>query len=1386
MKLLTAQINVIYILSRKGLEGLLKVGMTTIDVPMFVRYAPNAPELIQKVKERYSGDAVTLAVDLDILHAELALDSDGSYTFTDKDVHHVLERSGYKKAPINNGIGIAQEWFEVDLDHAIAAIQALKEGREKIDGPVKEKSKSIEIHFRDEQKAAIAQTLSHFKIADRMLWNAKMRFGKTLCTLQVILGMDVERVLILTHRPTVRSGWFEDFRLLSGHKNHAHFHYGSKNGKDTNQCDEGDCVGKDFKTLTKDLETDNTHFIYFASIQDLRGKDSEPTEEELEALEKEWKKSNRDVFSTHWDLVVIDEAHEGTQTPLGKAVINELQRGNQPKMLYLSGTPFNILDQFSSEEIYTWDYVMEQDAKERWPKEHPDEQNPYEGLAQLKIFAYNLGEEFGRKHPEYTKSDEDFFNFAEFFRVFTGKEEEDGVAMPQTAKVGDFVHEDDIVAFLDLLCKEDEKNNYPFSTPTFRDALLHTLWMVPSVKSAKRLAELINDHRLHTEFGLQVVNVAGQEDKIAPTDDANAPKKKQDPLQRVKSAIADCDGSDPQKRGTITLSCGRLTTGVSVPEWTGVFMLSGGEKTSAAGYMQTIFRGQTPFKNGMIKKECYAFDFAPDRTITVVDDFIKISYRASSKESRKGLKNSGSTTYTETCLKFLPIIAIDGGEERPYNAKQFILDVNRAYADHVIRQGFKSRKLFQNLLEFTEEDHKLLDEIGNVIGNGGSLAGNGSIDISQNNLTGENAPTLKSGRGKSDNGKSGKKQKNKNEEQIRHSVAVLELIMVRLPLLLFGAVDDAENLSLDNLTADEFIDQESWNEFMPRGFSKESFQKIQHLLRLDVLIAATQKLIQETRKIDELPIEQRTVEMARRLNVFRFPDKETVLTPWRVVNMHLAGTIGGYDFYDKAHRTMLASPRLVSHEGVTDDVFGTPDAKVLEINSKSGVYPLWLAYTFWRRRKEQIYGQVETTPEQEWQLWADVLRDNLFVVCKTRMAQKITRRVLAGYHDAVPTNLATIDALTSKLKDPKQHVSIVKKILNLKTYSNNIKSKTMLKFNAVVGNPPYQIVNKGNGNGSDPIYHNFIDMARAICPRGTLIHPARFLFNAGKTPKDWNQKFLNDPHVKVVDYWANSTEVFPSVDVKGGIAVTYWDKKKDFGAIKFFSVYNELHTILKKVQSLKETSFSTAIAPRELYGLTEALYKEHPELEGRQSKGHKFSLGANIFEVFPELFEEDTENVNKEGKAKIYGRFNNQRCYKWMKDTYINHPNNYNCYKVIIPKSNGSGAIGEVLSTPVVGEPVVGYTDTFLGIGCYNTVDEAIACMKYVKTKFARTMLGTLKVTQDNPSGTWANVPLQDFTPTSDINWSVSIPEIDQQLYKKYGLTGEEVLFIEKMIKEME
>jgi hypothetical protein len=200
---------------------------------------------------------------------------------------------------------------------------------------------------------------------------------------------------------------------------------------------------------------------------------------------------------------------------------------------------------------------------------------------------------------------------------------------------------------------------------------------------------------------------------------------------------------------------------------------------------------------------------------------------------------------------------------------------------------------------------------------------------------------------------------------------------------------------------------------------------------------------------------------------------------------------------------------------------------------------------------------------------------------------------------------------------------------------------------------------------------------------------------------------------------------------------------------------------------------------------------EHPEMEGRQSKGHKYSLGANIFSVFPELFYESKPEDN-EDYVLIYGRKNNQRCSMWFKRTYVTTADNLSKYKVIISKADGAaGKIGNpiparVLGKVEIGEPDLAYTDTFIGIGSFDTLDEAKACNKYVKSCFARTLLCTIKVTQDNSKELWGNVPLQDFTSSSDIDWSRNVSDIDCQLYKKYCLTDDEIHFIESMIKPID
>lgn len=339
-----------------------------------------------------------------------------------------------------------------------------------------------------------------------------------------------------------------------------------------------------------------------------------------------------------------------------------------------------------------------------------------------------------------------------------------------------------------------------------------------------------------------------------------------------------------------------------------------------------------------------------------------------------------------------------------------------------------------------------------------------------------------------------------------------------------------------------------------------------------------------------------------------------------------------------------------------------------------------------------------------------------------------------------------------------------------------------MKFDFVIGNPPYQQDSVGANESDTPLYHYFWQASMQVAEKVELITPARFLFNAGATPKEWNEAMLNDEHFKVLFYEPKSDRIFSNTDIKGGVAITYRDEKSSYGAVGVFTAFPELNAINKKVEAFKEKSLSDVVTNRGLYRYSKLAYDEQPN---ELSKTADARIAPSAFERMPALFT-DTKPEDGHEYIQIFGLLKGERHYKWFRRDYVKEVPNLFKYKVMIPKANGSGAIGEVLSTPLCGVPLCGFTETFISIGETDSKEEAEATLKYVKTKFARIMLDILKVTQNNAKPTWKYVPLQDFTSTSDIDWSKSIPEIDQQLYKKYDLTPDEIKFIETHVKEMD
>lgn len=341
-----------------------------------------------------------------------------------------------------------------------------------------------------------------------------------------------------------------------------------------------------------------------------------------------------------------------------------------------------------------------------------------------------------------------------------------------------------------------------------------------------------------------------------------------------------------------------------------------------------------------------------------------------------------------------------------------------------------------------------------------------------------------------------------------------------------------------------------------------------------------------------------------------------------------------------------------------------------------------------------------------------------------------------------------------------------------------------MKFDFVIGNPPYQEENKNNGRQS-PVYHLFMEEAFKTANCVEMIHPARFLFDAGQTPKAWNKKCLNDEHFKVLEYEADASKVFPTTEIKGGVAITIRDASKDYGAIKIFTSHEMLNRIVRQVRGdIESATLDSIISSRGCYRVTPEFFEDYPFASSRLGKGTGNMIASNFFEKLPEVWEEKMKD-----SSDYYGflcRIDNKRTVCFIKKKYVQENDYISYYNVACPKSNGNGVFGEALTSMEIIPPNEGATDTFINIGRFETEGEANALYAYVRTKFFRALLGVKKVTQDNSKSVWNMIPLQDFTSSSDIDWAQSIANIDQQLYKKYNLSDEEINFIETNVKEME
>ena len=1314
-------------------NGLIKIGDATVHTDNTPdKLPPNCRELNHAAKDRINTYTGTAGVTYRLLHTELAVRSikndDGTTTlkaFRDKDVHRVLANSGIK----HKKLGSSTEFFELDLQTALKAVDAVKQGKANLSGTGA--TVFSPIILRPEQEEAVSKTCKQFKKGDRMLWNAKMRFGKTVCALEVVKRMGFKRSIIITHRPVVNAGWYEDF----GHIFHDRqdVRYGSKTNGYT----------------VSELIKDGTPFVYFASIQDLRGS----------TLVGGKFDKNDDIFRTNWDCVIVDEAHEGTQTTLGDEVIKAIMKessGYTTKFLALSGTPFNILGDFDDESIYTWDYIMEQESKVQWDLGHFGDSNPYDELPELRIYTYDLGNILP-KNKSYISFEDKAFNFREFFRTWTGDYSVDYAQMPEDAKVGDFVHEQDIRSFLELMTKEDEESCYPFSNEEYRSLFRHTLWMVPGVKEAKALKAVMMKHPVFGSGAFNIVNVAGAGDE----EDDNA-------LAAVKKAIKE---ANKLHEYTITLSCGKLTTGVTVREWTGVFMLAGSFSTSAANYLQTIFRVQSPCKDddGKVKDVSYVFDFAPDRTLKMVATAVSVS-------SRAGKTSNNDRQALGKFLNYCPVISISGSEMKEYSTAKLLQQLKRAYAERVVQSGFDDVTLYNDeLLKLDQIDIEKFNKLKGIIGKTPASPKTNEIDINAQGLTQEEYEEKeklekKPKRQLTEEEKERLKELKEKRALRNDAISILRGISIRMPLLIFGAdIPYDEDITLNKFV--DLVDNSSWEEFMPVGITKAIFRQFQKYYDEEVFVAAGRRIRTVTKDSDEVDPTERVKKIADLFSFFKNPDKETVLTPWRVVNMHMSDCLGGWDFWDEKHEHTIEQPRFVDQGQVTKDVFGNLETKILEINSKTGLYPLYVTYGAYRRKLEEFEdGELNLGNRQE--LWNQTVEENIYVVCKTPMAKAITRRTLVGYSGTKVNAHYFDDLLNVMANKPQQFVDKVLKA----GYWKQKGSK--MHFNAIVSNPPYQSTTQGGSASghaarqATPVFNLFVEQAKNIDPDYmSMIIPARW-YNGGMGLKQFRENMINDRRiVKLVDY-INAKDCFPTVDIAGGLCYFLWKNGADEDCVvtnitagreitlrralnkydSLFVRYNESIPIIDKVRSQTEHFMDETVSAIDTFGIP-SKEKGHENYQPGDLK-LLHSVGANsqgMSYISPDKVTKGKDLIEKY-KVKI---------------------------SIMVPQNGEVGVRPEngyrSISTPYILYP--GEVDTFsyLNIGFFDTEEEARNFKAFMECKFPRFLMrntySSVHISQSN----FIFVPVLDM----HIKWT------DKTLYEKYGLTEQEIELVENMMRVM-
>ena len=1286
--------------------------------------------------------------------------------FRDHAVHHYLEVSLGKERlkpqdlPKKN-LYYSREFFKdatpSDIDEAINDIcEKYGEHSDKYAYYDSNERLAVTVHYergakwilRPNQQEAVDNFIRAVNLGrTNLLMYAVMRFGKSFTSLACAKAINAKTVLIVSAKADVREEW-------------------KKNVEQP-----GNFEGYNFLSSKELLENDNAisdihdkgeTAVIFLTLQDLQG--------------TEIKAKHAQVFENKIDLLIVDETHFGARAQSYGEILRNVQTDEKKDLkenikfldkqeddqidfedanqqikelkakvrLHLSGTPYRILmgSEFEPEDIISFvqftDIAREQAA---WDAENLDKDdveewdNPYFGFPQMIRFAFHPSKRAIEKMNELKKHGVSLALSALFKPQSIKKD-------TKTNAHQKFVHEDEVFDLLKIIdgTSSDSKLLGFLDYDKIKQGQMcrHIVMVLPYCASCDAMEKLINDHT--SEFknlgDYEILNISGVDAKHT----FNTPND-------IKARITKLES---EGKKTLTLTVNRMLTGSTVEQWDTMIYLK--DTSSPQEYDQAIFRLQNQYVRKLsdgtkVIKECLKpqtllVDFDPHRLFTMQEQKSLI-YNANIEKN--GNSKLGERIAEE--LKISPIITMNHNHLEQVHATDILKEVShynnsRSITDEVI-------DLPIDLSILNNKHMKTVIEDQNPFGSKAGLtleaheSETGGQDFDVNDDTDE---TLDDYNEKTESHKQPSSADTAVDKEVKDLENKIRTYYQRI--LFFSFLCPESVKSLDDIL--ETLHNGNNNRLAKNlGIATNDIEVLRDVLNAFNLSALDYKIQNiSTLASDESlnPLERAVTSLAK----FSRMSSSEIITPIKIADEMVE---------------MLPEDQLRQ--------IVSSGEKLLDIASKAGEYTVALV------KRLQALGFT-----------LDEIRNSIYAIPTSSVAYEFTRRFyeILGLNTAcIAKNFTSYDLLDIKKDNEEVDYNRITELLSQKkdfdkiTLEDKVQGGETVKFGAIVGNPPYQENSKDTSD--KPIYPMFMDLSHYLSYLVCLITPARFLFNAGKTDKSWNLKMLNDKHLKVSKYIAKSTDTFPDVDIKGGLAITERNKTASFGAIDTFSAFPELNIILHKVKKSKDfVGLDKSIVLQNKFNLKK-LYQDHPEFKNIiGSNGKEKRLTTPIFSQLSVF----TDSQQTENDVQILGLIKNKREYKWINRNYLEEHKNLDYYKVIIPASNGTGAIGEILSTPLIGEPLIGITQSFITIGTFSCYDEANSAYKYIKSRFARTMLGTLKITQHNHTETWANVPLQDFTSSSDIDWSKSVDDIDQQLYRKYDLNDEEIAFIEEKVQRME